>query len=89
MGELLTCDTVAVRALEPGEIVLRHLSKLAVVALLAAGAGAGPAGVINKAPASPVTHTASGVSPSLFKALQWRSLGPYRGKIAVALNQPI
>ncbi|TLZ16049.1 MAG: glycosyl hydrolase, partial [Gammaproteobacteria bacterium] len=37
------------------------------------------------APAAVVQETASAVNPSLFNALQWRCIGPYRGGRALAV----
>jgi photosystem II stability/assembly factor-like uncharacterized protein len=68
----------------------RHLSNrrtVAAIALIAAGAGAGFATVNNKpvaAPAAPSATVAS-VNQNIFKALQWRGIGPYRGGRALAV----
>jgi photosystem II stability/assembly factor-like uncharacterized protein len=48
-------------------------------------AGALPAGDSCAAPGAAATGSGSTVNPSLFKALQWRSIGPYRGGRALAV----
>ena len=62
---------------------MRHgvlLAMIAAATLQAAGSSAAPAAAASVAPA------AAAVNPSLFGALRWRCIGPYRGGRALAVT---
>jgi photosystem II stability/assembly factor-like uncharacterized protein len=65
---------------------LRSLSRVVTPALLATTALHALAARAEPAPPPPSADTAAAVAPSLFKALKWRGIGPYRGGRALAVS---
>lgn len=65
---------------------LRSLNRLVAMGLLAAAGLQAVAARAAPAPPPPSGDTAAAVDPSLFKALKWRGIGPYRGGRALAVS---
>lgn len=65
---------------------LLSLTRFVALGLLAAAGLQALAARAEPAPPPPSGDTAAAVDPSLFKALKWRGIGPYRGGRALAVS---